>query len=219
MCLLLTTITLQRRYDFRRAAAESHGAAAGQSGEEVRVGLGEEAAGAVAGCVQAFDGSAVFTDDLHIGVDAAAVQGGQVPCAGADAVEWRGVDRGQPVRFFAIVLIYACRAQLVVVLNGGDEGVCRDIQLFCELFEGVGFLHIAVLDQSLDGAPYIIIGHIGERAVRERKQTAAADLVKLFRILLVIRVENVTVGMIGLHAHRVEHEFIRAGLVAEALTV
>ena len=200
-------------------ASEGHRAAAGEACHEVRVGRREHAARAVAGRIEAVDRGAVLADDLHVGVDAAAVQGGQVPCAGADPVERSGVDRRQAVLLLAVVLVDALGAELVVAVDGGDKVVGRDVQLLGQLLERVGLLDIAVGDQLLDLAPDEGVGHVGEGTVREREQAAAADLVELLAVLLVVGVEDIHIGVVRLHDHGVKHELVRAGFVAEALAV
>ena len=60
---------------------------------------------------------------------------------------------------------------------------------------------------------------VGDGAVVEREQAAAADFFKLLAIFLTVGIEDVAVGVEGLHVHAVQHELIGAGLVAEALAL
>lgn len=55
----IRTIGSERSSDLSGVAAEGHGSAAGQAGEQVRVGDTEHAAGAVACCEEAFNGGTV----------------------------------------------------------------------------------------------------------------------------------------------------------------
>ena len=77
-----------------RNPAPRHAAAGGKTGEEVGVGVGEQAARAVARALQVLERLALLVDDAHLGVSAHAVHGAQHPAAHADGIERRGLNVG-----------------------------------------------------------------------------------------------------------------------------
>ena len=121
--------------------------------------------------------------------------------------------------FLAVVFVHALCAELVVTLDGSNEIVNGDVELLSQLFQGICLHQIAVLHQAFISAPYEGIRHVGQSAVGECEQTAAADFIELLAVLLVVGIEYVHIGVVRLHFHGVEHEFVRARFVAETLAV
>ena len=107
------------------------------------------AAQAVAGAVQAGDRVAVGVEDVEVVVGHEAAEGHEADAGEAavvaDAAEVRRlVDGDHAVGVLAVVGVDAGVAQLVVALDGGDEGVdgvALIAQIAGQLFEGVGAVH------------------------------------------------------------------------------
>ena len=157
---------------------------------------------------------------MHVGVDAHAVERGQEPCACADAVVRRGLQRHQTVGLLVVVLVLAVFRHLVVAVERLHEVVHRDVQLLRQLLGGVGLLQIPLLQQRIEEhLRHQVDAHVRRAAVIERVQAAAAHLVHLLDLLDIVAVEDIAVGVAGLHDGGVQHVVVRAGLVAEALAV
>ena len=93
------------------------------TGHQAGVVVGKEAAGHIAGDVQALHGLVVGVQSLSLFVDGNALLGGQQRSTQPAAVEGRGADGAQTVSRLAEVLIVLLVVQLVVALHGSKEGV------------------------------------------------------------------------------------------------
>ena len=93
------------------------------TGHQAGVVVGKEAAGHIAGDVQALHGLVVGVQSLSLFVDGNALLGGQQRSTQPAAVEGRGADGAQTVSGLAEVLVVLLIVQLIVALHGSKEGI------------------------------------------------------------------------------------------------
>ena len=124
---------------------------------------------------------------------------------------------------FAVIFVNALVAKLIIPFNGCDKVVNWDVQLLSQFFEGIRFLQIAECKMGIlpfgHVFPCHIIVAVRFSTVVKIEEAAAADFFKLLAIFLVVGIKDITIRVVRLHVHAVQHEFIGAGLVAEPFTV
>ena len=123
-----------------RLDGEGQGAAHGHAGHQAGVVVGKEAAGHIAGDIQTLHGLVVGIQSLTLVVDGDALLGGQQRGTQPAAVEGSGADGAQTVSGLAEVLVVLLVVQLIVTVNGSEEGVLGltgEAQLVGQLLDGV----------------------------------------------------------------------------------
>ena len=200
-------------------AAEGDRAAAGAGHDVLGVVVAEEAAGAVTGGVQALDDLVLGVQDLHLLVDAQAVDGGQEAAAVPAAEEGRVAQLGEAVGLLAEVGVLLGVVQVVVVRDLGQEGllgVALEAQLVGQLLDGVGHEDGALLD--LVGEE-LLEGDVGLGGQLLLDLARAADGVEAGDVLTGVVVEHLAEHAALLLGGRVEVEVVGRGLVAVATAV
>ena len=102
---------------------EGQGAAHSHTGHQAGVVVGKEAAGHIAGDIQAGHGLVIVVQSLTLFVDGNALLSGQQRGTQPAAVEGSGADGAEAVSGLAEVLVVLLVVELVVALHGGKEGV------------------------------------------------------------------------------------------------
>ena len=139
---------------------EGQGAAHSHTGHQAGVVVGKEAAGHIAGDIQAGHGLVIVVQSLTLFVDGNALLSGQQRGTQPAAVEGSGADGAQTVSRLAEVLVILLVVQLVVTLNGSEEGVLGltgEAQLVGQLFDGVADEQGASCNSLIDLALEILL--------------------------------------------------------------
>ena len=194
---------------------KGHGAAHGHARHQAGIVVGKEAAGHIAGDVQAGHGLVVGVQRLALFVDGDALLGGQQRSAQPTAVERRFADGAQAVGRLAEVGVLLGVVQLVVALDGSQEVflvLAGEAQLVGQLLDGVdaeeaacsfGFLH---LGQHIVGAAVAGLGR-------------AADGVEPLHVLIPVVVVDLGVDTARLMGCGVDDVVVGAALVGKAQAV
>ena len=155
--LFQTAHLLDRLDGVGQGAAHSH--ACHQAG----IVVGEEGAGHIAGDIQTLHGLVVGIQSLTLVVDGNALLGGQQRGTQPAAVEGSGADGAQTISRLAEILVVLLVVQLVVTLNGSEEGVLGltgEAKLVGQLLDGVADEQGASCNGLIDLALEILLAAI-----------------------------------------------------------
>ena len=108
---------------FNSLHGEGQGAAHSHTGHQAGIVVGKEAAGHIAGDIQAGHGLVIVVQSLTLFVDGNALLSGQQRGTQPAAVEGSGADGAQTISGLAEILVVLLVVQLVVTLNGSKEGI------------------------------------------------------------------------------------------------
>ncbi len=128
--------------------AKVRGAAHGHTGHQAGIVVGKEAAGHIAGDIQAGHRLVVVIQRLTFFVDGNALLGAQQRGTQPAAIERGLADRAQAVSGLAEVLIVLLVIQLVVAVHGCQErvlGLAGEAQLIRQFLNGIGLEEAAFL--------------------------------------------------------------------------
>ena len=128
-------------------------------------------------------------------------------------------ERGETIRLFVVVFVFALFGEFVIALPGSNGCFDRKIQLGRKLLHSVGLLNIAGLFELVELALHSRNIHVRRSTVVEGVQTAATDFVNLLDLRHIIGIPNVDIRVVRLHESRVQHVIVRTALVAETLTL
>ena len=161
---------------------------------------------------------------MELGVDLHAVHGAEQLAAHGHRVERRLLHGAQAVGILVEVGVLAGLAQLVVVFNGGHEGVGGQAHLLGELLDGVGLHQLAALKGGLEAGGLDLLDGPGHALVALRDllgghDARAADGVEGGHVVAPVGVEDLDAHVAGLAGALVQVVVVGQALVAEALTL
>ncbi len=186
--------------------AKGLGTAMAVAGNAGGVVIAIEGAGVVAGGIESGNDVFLFVENLHVLVNTQAAERYQHGSSHLAGEEGGLFNRGHKEGLFVEVLIYTFAGQFVVAVNRGFEGFIRQLALFGQIFNGVGFFDQAFFDVAFHIFRIVMEFHF-----------LAGSLMESRGFLRPFGIPNVPFALAGLLAYLVGKVPKGQILVAEAL--